>query len=80
MSMHKIPLTDIEKDGLNTYKLPVNKPSQNSDCFRIGFAWANNHNEKNIEYKKLLEKCLKTLNNSNNENSELIKEITLFLK
>lgn len=45
MSMHNIPLTDIEKSGLEAFKLPVGKPSQLSDSFRQGVIWA----LKNIE-------------------------------
>lgn len=40
MSMHKVPLTKLELDGLLAHHLPVGKPSQLSDCFRFGIAWA----------------------------------------
>jgi hypothetical protein len=40
MSMHKQPPTEIEKSGLIRHGLTVDQPSQNSDCFRLGVAWA----------------------------------------
>lgn len=40
MSMHKIPLTDLELSGLKTHGLSVGTPSQLSDCFRHGVKWA----------------------------------------
>ena len=40
MSMHKIPLTKMEEAGLVAHGLPVNTPSQLSDAFRQGIAWA----------------------------------------
>lgn len=39
MSMHKIPLTPLEEEGLLAHALPIGKPSQLSDCFRQGVAW-----------------------------------------
>lgn len=36
MSMHKTPLTEIERTGLEKHRLPVGAPSQLSDCFRLG--------------------------------------------
>ncbi|MGM0858609.1 MAG: hypothetical protein ACQEW0_16240 [Pseudomonadota bacterium] len=41
MSMHKTPLTELERAGLEAHGLPTGKPSQLSDCFRSGVAWAN---------------------------------------
>lgn len=38
--MHKIPLTDIEREGLKKHGLAVDKPSRLSDSFRLGVAWA----------------------------------------
>ena len=38
--MHKVPMTDIEKSGLEAFKLPTDKPSQLSDSFRSGVIWA----------------------------------------
>ena len=40
MSMHKIPLTQWEEAGLRAHGLDVGTPSQLSDCFRHGMAWA----------------------------------------
>lgn len=40
MSMHKVPLTKLEHEGLIAHHLRVGKPSQLSDCFRFGVAWA----------------------------------------
>lgn len=40
MSQHKTPLTDLEREGLLAYRLPVGEPSQLSDAFRNGMAWA----------------------------------------
>jgi len=40
MSMHKIPVTSIEEAGLRAHGLPVGTPSQLSDVFRQGMAWA----------------------------------------
>lgn len=42
MSMHKIPLTELERDGLEKHHLPIGSPSQLSDCFRHGIAFALN--------------------------------------
>lgn len=38
--MHKTPLTKLEEEGLRTHNLAIETPSQNSDCFRLGVAWA----------------------------------------
>lgn len=43
MSMHNIPLTDIERVGLHAHKLPIGEPSQLSDAFRLGVRWAQQH-------------------------------------
>jgi hypothetical protein len=40
MSMHKIPLTPIEEAGLRAHGLDIGTPSQLSDAFRQGIAWA----------------------------------------
>lgn len=40
MSMHKIELTEIERTGLEAHGLKTDKPSQLSDVFRQGVAWA----------------------------------------
>ena len=39
MSMHKKPLTDLEREGLAAHGLSVDKPSQLADAFRHGVAW-----------------------------------------
>jgi len=40
MSMHKIPMTPLEEEGLRLHGLPIGTPSQRSDTFRQGVAWA----------------------------------------
>lgn len=40
MSLHKQPLTVAEAEGLKNHGLPVGTPSQLSDSFRLGMAWA----------------------------------------
>ena len=40
MSMHKTPLSDLERSGLEAHRLPVDRPSQLADAFRQGMAWA----------------------------------------
>lgn len=40
MSMHKIELTEIEREGLEKHGLSTDGPSQLSDAFRQGVAWA----------------------------------------
>ena len=40
MSMHNTPLTLIEREGLEKHGLPIGKPSQPSDTFPLGVAWA----------------------------------------
>jgi hypothetical protein len=53
MSLHKIPLTELEKLGLEKHKLPTDKPSQLSDCFRLGVQHATqNFNETVIQLCK----------------------------
>lgn len=39
MSMHKKPLTEVERSGLEAHGLPIGAPSQCSDSFRNGVAW-----------------------------------------
>lgn len=39
MSMHRIPLTQIEQEGLRAHGLDIGTPSQLSDVFRQGVAW-----------------------------------------
>lgn len=45
MSMHKIPLTKLEHDGLKAHGLDIGTPSQSSDCFRHGVKWAQNNSD-----------------------------------
>jgi len=40
MSMHKQPLTTLEREGLERHGMPIGTPSQLSDCFRLGVQWA----------------------------------------
>lgn len=40
MSMHKIPLSKLERDGLTKHGLDIGTPSQLSDCFRLGVRFA----------------------------------------
>lgn len=40
MSMHKEPLTSMEREGLVKHGLPIAAPSQLSDSFRLGIRWA----------------------------------------
>lgn len=40
MSMHKKPLTPLEEEGLRLHGLDIGTPSQLSDVFRHGIAWA----------------------------------------
>lgn len=40
MSMHKRPLSLLEREGLEAHKLPIGEPSQLSDSFRSGIEWA----------------------------------------
>ncbi|OZB22687.1 MAG: hypothetical protein B7X51_14795 [Pseudomonas sp. 34-62-33] len=41
--MHKIPLTQLEEDGLRAHGLDIGSPSQLSDVFRHGIKWALDH-------------------------------------
>lgn len=49
--MHKIPLTSMEEDGLRNHRLPIGTPSQLSDCFRQGMAWALSQASHVVELK-----------------------------
>ena len=40
MSMHKIPLSEMELEGLTKHGLDIGAPSQLSDAFRLGMAFA----------------------------------------
>jgi hypothetical protein len=43
MSMHLKPCTQLEEAGLRAHHLKVGEPSQLSDAFRLGMAWALNN-------------------------------------
>lgn len=49
MSMHKIPLSTLEQEGLEKHHLSVGKPSKLSDCFRFGMSWAKSHTALDIQ-------------------------------
>jgi hypothetical protein len=40
MSMHREPLTALEREGLEKHGLPIGAPSQLADSFRLGVRWA----------------------------------------
>ena len=50
MSMHNIPLTDIEREGLKAHGLgrSIDKPSQLADCFRQGVKWGQDHERSRL--------------------------------
>ena len=52
--MHNIPLTDLERIGLEKHRLPIGHPSQLADCFRLGIKWAIEHHE-NSDKKELIQ-------------------------
>ena len=41
--MHKIPLSDIESEGLKAHGLAIRTPSQSTDVFRHGVKWGQEH-------------------------------------
>lgn len=49
MSMHKKPLTRLEEEGLRAHGLPIGTPSQLSDVFRHGVAWAAAQNQGEVQ-------------------------------
>lgn len=49
MSMHKIPLTPLEEEGLRLHGLDIGTPSQLSDAFRLGMNWAITQSGKSKE-------------------------------
>lgn len=49
MSMHKKPLTRLEEEGLRAHGLPIGTPSQLSDVFRHGIAWAASQNQSEVQ-------------------------------
>ena len=48
MSMHKIDLTEWEREGLELHRLPIGKPSQLSDTFRAGVQFATRKSNETI--------------------------------
>lgn len=54
MSMHKIPLTDTEREGLQTHSLDIGTASQLSDAFRQGVSWGE-RTSHSVAHKELLE-------------------------
>jgi hypothetical protein len=50
--MHKIQLTDLEREGLEKHRLAVGTPSQLSDSFRIGMLWSQRHSDEEIRRLK----------------------------
>jgi hypothetical protein len=55
MSMHKIPLTELERAGLKAHGLDIGKPSQLSDCFRSGIKFAQSRHD--AEREALVRQC-----------------------
>lgn len=52
MSMHKKPLTPLEEEGLRLHHLDIGIPSQLSDSFRNGMAWAQRNSEQDLPIHK----------------------------
>jgi hypothetical protein len=48
--MHKIPLSPIEESGLRAHGLDIGTPSQMSDVFRHGVAWASSQLEQQTQW------------------------------
>lgn len=55
MSMHNIPLADIERSGLEAHGLDAGKPSQLSDAFRQGMAWAFANSDKEAHARNAID-------------------------
>lgn len=49
MSMHKKPLTDLEREGLYLHHFDIGTPSQLSDAFRLGMAWVQKQSQAESE-------------------------------
>lgn len=62
MSMHKKPLTPLEEEGLRVHHLSIGVPSQLSDTFRIGMAWAQRNSQAERELNTLASKISKVRN------------------
>lgn len=48
MSMHKIELTEWEREDLELHRLPIGKPSQLSDTFRAGVQFATRKSNETV--------------------------------
>ena len=66
MSMHKIPLSEMERKGLEYHGLAVGKPSQLSDAFRQGISWglsqANKLKPESLAEISILRNCVSEAN------------------
>ncbi len=71
MSMHDMELTELERSGLEAHHLKTGTPSQLSDSFRLGVAWALNNsvlvNEQEHEELKAYCQRLDDLNSCSRE-------------
>ena len=83
MSLHNKPLTDLERSGLIKHGLPTDKPSQLSDSFRLGMAWAlDNDCQKQLNDKLSIDDLQPIFSTSNyyaKKENILIQAITLRL-
>lgn len=58
MSMHRIPLTEVEEYGLRAHGLDIGTPSQLSDAFRQGLKYGQlDSNSEIAELKRQLEEA-----------------------
>jgi len=57
MSMHGTPLTPLEEEGLKVHGLKIGTASQNSDCFRLGIAWALRHELQDPTKRVEIQSC-----------------------
>lgn len=72
MSMHKVPLTQLEEDGLAAHRLPIGTPSQLSDVFRQGMKWAIDHCPNCVSEANIDEVPLFRQGSPNHEVEELV--------
>ena len=70
--MHKKPLTELERQGLRLHGLDIGTPSQLSDCFRLGVAWASEQLEQKLAEA---EKQLKSIAHIGTENDTLVNRL-----
>lgn len=71
MSMHSVELTELERSGLEAHCLP-GTPSQLSDSFRLGVAWALHNSDMAVEQKELKAYCQR-LDDLNSYSRELLR-------